>query len=148
MYTLMVKDQVRKDIVFKSIAEMRALYTNSKPELIPIYRETKSIPIHPKFFSDYLPDEFDEALSEELYQLLMNTHLIDKKTGEILRDPRKNSKWREIVSEASFFPKLHDTIIPDQSPLSEIMNLAFGYHELTAEYAQDFVRFFYLYCRQ
>ncbi|ETO18336.1 hypothetical protein RFI_18937, partial [Reticulomyxa filosa] len=143
LYNLMKYDNGRKEIVMNAVEDMRVHHQKTVRKLVPLYRESGPLPIHPTFFSDNLPGKFDEPSSQQLHLLFASKNVINS-TGYLNKDPRKNTEWKAIVRSTSFFAKLQDSLLPDESPLSELMNVAFAYHEFTAEFASDFATFFTL----
>jgi hypothetical protein len=73
--------------------------------------------------------------------LKLTPDYIDKTTGLLLEDPR-SSRWREVVTNAVPTIKTYDSLVADDSALSEIFNLAYAYHEITDEYADGMFKWF------
>lgn len=76
-----------------------------------------------------------------IVQSLLAADYIDKTTGLLLEDPR-SSRWREVVTNAVPTIKTYDSLVADDSALSEIFNLAYAYHEITDEYADGMFQWF------
>jgi carboxypeptidase C (cathepsin A) len=76
-----------------------------------------------------------------IVQSLLAANYIDKTTGLLLEDPR-SSRWREVVTNAVPTIKTYDSLVADDSALSEIFNLAYAYHEITDEYADGMFKWF------
>ena len=61
----------------------------------------------------------------------------------LIEDPRK-SDWRTVIQEVIGSDKLNeifDTLEPDQSAISEEMNVAYAMHELTAQCKPEIMKF-------
>lgn len=57
----------------------------------------------------------------------------------LLENPRKSS-WRKDVRDLA--ADLNDSLIPDKSPLSETLNVAYAGHEITSEFVEEAFRWF------
>jgi len=64
--------------------------------------------------------------------------LLDK-DGFLLQDPR-GSDWREVVIAKEKVPQ-GDSLIADESPLSELLNVAFARHEFTSQFGLETLDF-------
>ena len=65
--------------------------------------------------------------------------------GMLLQDPRSNAiNWRDTVYRVipDVLKSSGDSLIPDQSAISEIMNVAYAQHEFTDEFIQTTFDFF------
>ena len=54
--------------------------------------------------------------------------------GMLTRDPRA-SRWRDAVRPV--VPASVDSLVPDASPLSEVLNAAWAYHEFTDAFLDE-----------
>ena len=86
-----------------------------------------------------------QALSEEDSNLFTKALL---KAGYLdiqgmLKDDPRTSNWREVAFKAiPHIAPLKDSLEADQSPISELMNVAWAYHEITDEHIDDVISFF------
>lgn len=84
----------------------------------------------PSFFSERIPN-MPLTTSTSIVNSLVREGYVDD-TGLLLQDPRQ-SDWRRVVRDFSDSTSL----IADESPLSEVMNVAFGFPEITREGVED-----------
>eukprot|EP00172_Hildenbrandia_rubra_P002015 Plantae.Rhodophyta-Hildenbrandia_rubra.ctg26636.p1 GENE.Plantae.Rhodophyta-Hildenbrandia_rubra.ctg26636~~Plantae.Rhodophyta-Hildenbrandia_rubra.ctg26636.p1 ORF type:complete len:343 (+),score=46.23 Plantae.Rhodophyta-Hildenbrandia_rubra.ctg26636:382-1410(+) len=89
------------------------------------------------FFSDNIPS-MSQEISSQIHAAFLRHTIIDP-SGWLKQDPR-SSNWRGSLSELRYL--LNDTLRPNKSPISELMNVAWGKHELTAEYTPQILAFF------
>ena len=89
--------------------------------------------IHAHFFSDELP--LTELESEELYYILLDNELLDNK-GLLIRNPRSSRLTETLLSHFSQ-PQL---LTAHMDSITELMNVAFGFHEFTASNANQIMR--------
>lgn len=86
-----------------------------------------------------------QALSEEdskLFTEALNKAGYLDTQGFLLEDPR-TSNWREIALKSiPHIVPLRDSLQADQSPISELMSVAWASHEITDEYIDDVINFF------
>jgi hypothetical protein len=80
----------------------------------------------PSFFSERIPN-LPMSRSTSIVNSLKKDGYIDD-VGFLLQDPRQ-SDWRLAVRQFSG----SDNLIADESPLSEVMNVAYGMHEMTRD---------------
>eukprot|EP00668_Euglena_longa_P029279 GGOE01036625.1.p1 GENE.GGOE01036625.1~~GGOE01036625.1.p1 ORF type:complete len:359 (+),score=68.82 GGOE01036625.1:57-1079(+) len=91
-----------------------------------------------RFFSDYV-DSIGLQLSDRIFKALKDADYLDDR-DELKADPR-HSGWREVLKSA--ISELRDvSMAPDESPLSEVMNLAYAAHEITDVYMRETLKFF------
>ena len=107
-----------------------------------------SLPIVPSYFSNRIP-EISRTESEEMVRLLKGAGIIDENTGELIRDPRQ-SRWRDALMQSPSEPaagtplaflQRGDRLVADVSPISEVMNVAWGYHELARDGVREALEF-------
>ena len=91
--------------------------------------------IIPSYFANRIP-EISIVESEQMVRALHDAGFIDKESDELMEDPR-HSNWRAIVSQYS----QRDSLIADESSISEIMNVAWGKHELTRDGVEEALKF-------
>jgi hypothetical protein len=88
-----------------------------------------SLPLSPTYFSDRIPIMTQEE-SSRIYTALLQNGYLDPNTKLLIQDPRQ-SQWRYLV-----WPLLtssQDTLQADRSPISEVLNVAYGQHEMARE---------------
>ena len=101
-----------------------------------------SLRINPHFFSTRIPNfspEDPHAVSEQIYSRFKNAGLLDE-NGFLVEDPR-GTNWRDYLQDMSSLP-YGDSLVADESPISEELNVAFADHELTADYMKETINFF------
>lgn len=94
---------------------------------------------------DFLQRAFpswDGQLVTDVRQALVNGGFIDR-AGNLYNDPRR-SDWRKAVRGLA--TKMGDSLVPDQSQLSEELNRAWGAHEMTADHFDEILDFFMKHC--
>jgi len=74
--------------------------------------------------------------SKKMVEALQAAHMLDDATSRLTDDPRQ-SNWRSILSDY----KGDDTMVADQSPLSEVLNVAWGMHEMSRDGVADALEF-------
>lgn len=86
-----------------------------------------------------------EALSESdsktYCEALKQAGYLDSQ-GYLVEDPRVSS-WRDIALKSiPHVVPTKDSLEADKSPISELMNVAWAYHEITDEFIEDTINFF------
>lgn len=71
----------------------------------------------------------DSETSAKMSQSLRDAGLLDDQDF-LLHDPRE-SEWRTVLQP--FAAALGDSLVPDRSPISEVLNVAWAEHEITSE---------------
>mmetsp|Transcript_391 Transcript_391/g.594 ORF Transcript_391/g.594 Transcript_391/m.594 type:complete len:231 (+) Transcript_391:3-695(+) len=94
------------------------------------------VPLKPDFFSERILI-IDSDLSTQMVQDLKDAMLIDDK-GMLQGDPRQ-SNWRSVLQKHA--DKIDDGLVADASPLSEVMNVAWGMHEMARDGVKDALSF-------
>jgi len=92
-------------------------------------------PITPTFFSDRIESITPET-SELMVVALRKAELIDK-SGMLLDNPR-GSPWRECLQKFAG----SDSLVADESPISEVLNVAFAQHEMSSDFVDEMIDFF------
>jgi hypothetical protein len=118
---------VEPRLFMRSIAKPRAL----TPELL-VNRGYKVVPSY--------------RIAHHLVQAFTEDGVLDK-DGMLLHNPRSDEiNWRDTVYRAipDAIRQHGDSLVADQSPLSEIMNMAYAQHEFTDEFIQHTLDFFEL----
>jgi hypothetical protein len=95
-----------------------------------------SFPLKEYFFSERI-DKVDQDLSKQMFQDLRHAKMVDN-DDMLVEDPRR-SDWRSVLGSSA--AKVGDSMVPDASPLSEVMNVAWGMHEMTRDGVKDAVEF-------
>eukprot|EP00977_Amphora_coffeiformis_P010746 scaffold2518_cov178-Amphora_coffeaeformis.AAC.5 len=88
--------------------------------------------IHDTFFTDRIgSDYYPPDVSKRMVEALEKFGLLDESTGKLIQDPRR-SDWRQalqpLVQGAG-----KDSLQSDESPISEVLNVAYGKHEMTRD---------------
>lgn len=117
----MRRDTRRAAVINKQVAQLKARHFDAEEFVV----EPK--PLTLEAFLDRPQPVLDENTARALLQAFERDGIIDTK-GNILEDPRA-SDWR--VSAAAVIPKQVDNLQPDVSPVSELMNSHWAYHEFT-----------------
>ena len=85
------------------------------------------LPVSESFFVDRIgSDIYSNQESKTMVQALRTAGLLDN-SGFITADPRQ-SNWRSVLQA---YAKGGDSLVADRSPLSEVLNAAYGMHEMT-----------------
>lgn len=127
LFILMEKDENMK----KRVGEVSL---NKKQVVV-----AQPVPINSTFFSQHIPGRISVSLSEKIAKALKERGFIDPATGLLLEDPRA-SEWRAPLY--SLLGSDVDSLVADQSAISELMNVAWASHELTALYDEKILAFF------
>ncbi|KAA8496894.1 hypothetical protein FVE85_0623 [Porphyridium purpureum] len=102
--------------------------------------EAHKIPVSVQFFIDRV-EGMRASVAVKIVNELKKQSFIDV-TGFVKQNPRK-SQWREAVWVAVPEAKeLNDSLIADLSPISELLNIAYSEHEITAEFDREIFDFF------
>ncbi|MGK3735869.1 MAG: hypothetical protein ACI8RD_006146 [Bacillariaceae sp.] len=120
-----------KDQTTNSISTGTAVSKKIKCKHIPL----RPLSVTPSYFANRIP-EISVVESEQLVRALQDAGFIDKGSDELIEDPR-HSNWRAIISQYS----QRYSLIADESPISEIMNVAWGKHELTRDGVEEALKF-------
>ena len=97
--------------------------------------------ISPSYFHDH-GQALSAADSATLVAALTAAGMIDAATGKLKDDPRM-TEWRQVVSKA--LPHVvpsKDSLKPDESAVSELLNMAWAAHEITDEYLPETFKWF------
>lgn len=97
------------------------------------------LPITSDFFASRVPEVSMED-SGKMTQALRNAGLLDE-AGYLLENPRR-SNWRHALATTPAISAVErDSLIADASPISEVMNLADGKHEITRSGVKEGLEF-------
>merc|ERR1711862_973004 len=97
-----------------------------------------SLPISNSYFSNRIPEISSEE-SNAMFEALHKKGYIDSVTYELNKDPRR-SNWREVIF-SNLPHHQHDSLRADESPISEVMNVAYGKHEMTKDGVREALEF-------
>lgn len=97
----------------------------------------RPLPLSPAFFSDRI-DNFSEAVSADIFARLDAGGFLSKETGLLHENPR-SSRWRGAIRDA--VRSTGDSLTADQSPVAEELNVAFSFHEFSADDAEETLDF-------
>jgi hypothetical protein len=98
----------------------------------------KPLTLSPTYFADRI-EWVDANLSERLYETLKKADYLTL-SGELAEDPRR-SGWREVLHSA--VPETRKmNLKPDESCISEELNVAWASHEITSNFMSQTLDFF------
>ena len=80
------------------------------------------------------------TVSTAVYQALKEHGIADTKKGLTLDPRHQRGKWVPIVAKVLREQEWSDKLIADVSPIAEVMNVAYGYHEFFADHADVILR--------
>ena len=112
-------------IFMRSLAKPHAL----TPEYLA-YRNYKVVPSY--------------RLAHHLIESFKLSGVVDQE-GMLIHDPRANGvNWRDTVYKAipEAITQEKDSLVADESPLCEVLNVAYGQHEITDEFLDQTMNFF------
>jgi len=80
--------------------------------------------------------------SKKLVESFIDDKIVSLETKELLCNPRE-CDWRNIAFKIlpTIFPAV-DSLLADKSCVSEVMNVAYAYHEMTDEYIDEILNWF------
>ena len=97
--------------------------------------------ITPGFFFDH-SQALTLADSQALQRSLLEAKYLDAVTLQLVEDPR-GSSWREVAIRAlPHVVPATDSLVADESAISELLNLAFAQHEITDDFLSETFDFF------
>jgi hypothetical protein len=107
--------------------------------------------IVPSYFANRIRG-VSQAESEEMAKVLTEAGILGTDNGELIEDPRQSHKqWSDALWSASAsasssssllaFQKRGDSLIPDRSPISEVLNVAWGFHEMSRDGVREALEF-------
>jgi len=101
-------------------------------------------PIMPSYFADRIP-EISQAESEEMVKVLTDEEYIRPPFWNLVENPRRSEHWSDALRSASSplleFEKRGDLLIADRSPIFEVMNVAWGFHEMSRDGVREALEF-------
>jgi len=93
------------------------------------------LPVIPTFFSDRI-----EAISPKTSRLMVaalrEADLLDE--SGMLRENPRGSAWRTTLQKFAGT----DSLVADESPISEVLNVAYAQHEMSSDFVDDMIDFF------
>ena len=95
------------------------------------------IPMSGTYFSDRII-EITESESKLIIQALQKAGMVSKPEGRWTDNPR-SVNWQTLVRP--FVPLDKDSLVADQSPISEVVNVAYGQHEMTRDGFEEALQF-------
>lgn len=104
------------------------------------------IPLQDNFFARRI-DTIDEATSRALVKALLDANLVDQTTRLLLDNPR-TADWRTVLRQVVTHYGIKDNLVADQSPISEVLNVAYNQHEMTRDGVPDALDFLLLQAQQ
>jgi hypothetical protein len=124
------------------------------PEVGVAFFSKAPTPVIGSAFSERIPF-FPKNVSQELVDALLAAGVADEKSLLLLADPRRTiSKWtaalRPIIMERaaktiglapSSIRALADSLKPDKSGISEVLNVLYANHEFFADHAESMISF-------
>jgi len=111
-----------------SVDEVLALREEHGVDAMTI--QAQKLPLSPLFFSQRI-QEMSPKLSHELFAAFQRSGLLDE-NHMLTNDPRR-SDWRSVVRDRVPEVLAFDSLVADQSAISEVLNVAYCVHEITAE---------------
>jgi hypothetical protein len=105
--------------------------------------------VGPSYFADRIHG-VTLSESEELKKVLTEAGVLNRNTGQVLEDPRKTYKqWGVALQAATVssssselqFTQRGDYLVADESPISEVLNVAWGYHEMSRDGVREALDF-------
>ena len=89
------------------------------------------------FFHDRIPGYTLEE-SKAMVGALRAANYLDPQTHSLVDDPRQ-SNWRDVLR--AHVPESKDNFVADESPVSEVMNVARAMHELSRDGVKEAIDF-------
>lgn len=114
----------------KSVTELTKRSVHS--DILPV----DAVEVTASFFHDH-DERISSEMSTKLYNVLCEAGLVDKRSGEVVVDPRMED-WISAVTSA--FPGVDLT--RDKSPVYELLNMAYGLHEISDQHVDKILDFF------
>ncbi len=95
-------------------------------------------PITPSYFVDHGHGYFSWEEAKGLVAAFTHANMLSP-AQILVHDPRQED-WRKVVTDA--LPQLatRDGMVADASPLSELMNMAHAFHEITDAHLNETIR--------
>ena len=120
-------------------AKAALLTKNVRPPSKSRHIRLEPLPIRDDYFATRIP-EISMEQSEKLTSSLKRNGLLDD--GNYLRESPRKSNWRDVIKPLLPLAGLErDQLQPDRSPISEVMNVAEGVHEMTRDGVKEALEF-------
>lgn len=98
-----------------------------------------SLPVTESFFSDRITT-INLEQSTTMVNALEEATFLDSTTKQLRQDPRQ-SNWRDVLRPHA---GTSDHLVADESPISEVMNVAWGMHEMTRDGVREAIQYIML----
>ena len=141
MFLHMSRDKRTSRDIERMVTNNEKNLSKNKPNIVDFL-------IYPKIIDNSYFFDHSEALSLSDSALVVGAlkkyNIVSPVSGLLLGDPRR-STWRDVVSTA--LPHVvpsRDSLLADQSAVSELLNLAYAMHEVTDDYLKEVFAFFEL----
>jgi len=134
MYIPMVKDGRTLEAVHEQMDFLK--------DSLSTMCEVKALPIDSLYFHHRIGGRVTAEISKKIYGGFKENGYLDDE--DLLKEDPRRSDWREIVKKSvglETLKKLKDSLIGDESAISEEMNVAFSFHELTTQCNQEMMQF-------
>ena len=110
-----------------------------------------TLPVTPSYFADRIP-EISQAESEQMVKVLTEEEYLLPPFGTPVEDPRKSQIWSDALWSASSpllrFQERGDLLVADKSPIFEVMNVAWGFHEMSRDGVREALAFCFAHRQQ
>lgn len=118
-------------------------YSSSNPDFGDTDFKVKHIRLAPlqitEFFFHERITKLSKLQSKDMFQSLKDHEWLDS-NGYLTKDPRRyDSEWSDVLRP--LIPVEQDTLIADQSSMSEVLNVAYSMHELSRDGVQEALTF-------
>ena len=140
LWVHMPRDAALAELVQSDLATLRA--SNVTAEEVQVH----PLAVSPQFLTERIGGLSNETATA-VHGALVKADLLDG-NGFLRQDPRR-APWREALAAAGVLDANstlagHDTLAPDESALSEVLNLAYAVHEIcgTPEVTTRMLQFF------
>lgn len=125
-----------RDTITDANAQYFIAQTASHSKIKRRHIRVPPLPISSNFFALRIP-EISMDQSKRIVEAFSKAGLIDS-DGYLVDDPR-GSHWRATLN--TIVNKDVDSLMADQSPISEVMNAAYGMHEMTRDGVEEALDF-------
>jgi hypothetical protein len=132
-YITMNKDEGSDEFVKVIVEDLQRQEYHAKHIRLP------PLPLKGTFFHDRIPEYSVEKSKAMILALERSSYMVvDNDNNYLAFDPR-SSQWRDVLREHVACPP--DCLEPDESPVSEVLNVAWGMHEMTREGVHEAIAF-------